>query len=108
MDPVKDLLHLYADAVCRQDADQWIATWSESGAWDLGHGEPVSGKGPLKTFWISSSDEFCPPIAFVALIVEKDDIGFSRSHGSPRQMLFPVLGEMIFWPFLQHLRLPLQ
>ncbi|MEC7810497.1 MAG: nuclear transport factor 2 family protein [Actinomycetota bacterium] len=58
MDPIKELLHLYADAVCRQDVDQWINTWSMSGVWDLGHGEPVSGKESLKPFWLSSMSRF--------------------------------------------------
>ena len=58
MDPIKDLLHLYSDAVCRQDADQWTNTWCESGLWDLGHGEPVSGKENLRSFWINSMSRF--------------------------------------------------
>ena len=54
MDPIKDLLHLYSDAVCRQDADQWTNTWCESGLGDLGHGEPGSGKDNRRSFWINS------------------------------------------------------
>ena len=58
MDPIKDLLHLYSDAVCRQDADQWTNTWCESVLCDLGHGEPVSGKENLRSFWINSKSRF--------------------------------------------------
>ncbi len=58
MDPIKDLLHLYSDAVCRLDADQWTDTWCDSGIWDLGHGEPVSGRESLRSFWITSMSRF--------------------------------------------------
>lgn len=58
VDPIKDLLHLYSDAVCRQDSDQWTETWCDSGIWDLGHDEIISGKDSLKSFWISSMARF--------------------------------------------------
>ena len=97
MDPIKDLLNLYADAVCRQDADQWIATWSESGTWDLGHGEPVSGKGPLKTFWISSMSRFDTVIHTYSNNISELDAdsgtGFGRAYVT--EWLKPAEGETL-------------
>ena len=58
MDPIKDLLHLYSDAVCRKDAEQWTNTWVESGIWDLGRGELISGRDSLRSFWTASMSEF--------------------------------------------------
>jgi len=58
VDPIKDLLHLYSDAVCRKDPDQWTNTWCESGIWDLGHDDPVAGKASLRDFWIASMSRF--------------------------------------------------
>jgi len=82
LDPIKDLLHLYSDAVCRLDADQWTATWCESGVWDLGHGDPVSGRESLRSFWVTSMSRFEKVIhTYSNSISELDD---SSGSGSGR------------------------
>ena len=51
MDPIRDLLHDYADAVCRNDRDAWAATWAEEGVWDLGGGREIAGREAIADMW---------------------------------------------------------
>ncbi len=50
MDPIRDLLHRYADAVCRNDGADWAATWTDDGVWDLG-GREVVGREAITEMW---------------------------------------------------------
>jgi len=51
MDAVADLVHSYADAVCRFDPDQWGANWTGDAEWDMGRGA-VTGAAIVDT-WTS-------------------------------------------------------
>lgn len=50
MDPIRTLVHTYADAVCHRDADQWASTWTEDAVWDLGRMQ-MSGRDTMKETW---------------------------------------------------------
>jgi ketosteroid isomerase-like protein len=54
MDPIRDLLHAYADAVCHDDADRWIATWVDDAVWDLGAGHESAGRDAILELWLSA------------------------------------------------------
>lgn len=51
MDPIADLVHAYADAVCRFDPEQWADTWTDDAEWDMGRGA-VHGAAVAET-WTS-------------------------------------------------------
>ncbi len=38
---IDDLTYAYADAVCRNDHEDWIETWSDDGVWNIGRGDVV-------------------------------------------------------------------
>ena len=52
MDPIRTLVHRYADAVCRFDPDQWAATWAPDGVWDMGKTQ-VQGRDEIGATWKS-------------------------------------------------------
>ena len=52
IDAIRDLIHRYADAVCRFDAEQWQATWAPDGVWDLGR-TTVEGRDAIGETWVS-------------------------------------------------------
>jgi uncharacterized protein (TIGR02246 family) len=56
---LRDLMARYIDAVNRSDADAWIATWAEDGAWNV-LGQPVTGRDNILGLWqqMMSSFEF--------------------------------------------------
>ncbi len=43
---IADLVHAYADAVCRRDVAAWSATWAADGVWEIGRG-PVVGAAEI-------------------------------------------------------------
>lgn len=45
-DAIADLVHRYADAVCRHDVDAWAATWDIDGVWEIGRG-PTVGRAAI-------------------------------------------------------------
>ncbi|MGI9286622.1 MAG: nuclear transport factor 2 family protein [Pseudomonadales bacterium] len=47
---LRNLMAKYADAVNRYDADTWISTWAENGAWNL-LGSPVEGRDNILGLW---------------------------------------------------------
>jgi len=57
-DDIEDLVHLYADAVVRRDADQWGATWAEDAVWELGKGRRMEGREAIVAFWNTAMDGF--------------------------------------------------
>lgn len=63
MNSVQDELELnklmarYADAVNRDDADAWIATWAQDGEWNL-LGDPVVGHDDILALWRQMMDSF--------------------------------------------------
>lgn len=57
-DAIQDLVHRYADAVVRRDADQWAATWAVDAVWELGKGRRVEGREAILGLWNSAMDGF--------------------------------------------------
>lgn len=52
IESIRRLLALYADAVCRVDADQWGATWTEDAVWDMG-AMSLEGRDDMVAQWSS-------------------------------------------------------
>ena len=50
---IQHLAQRYADGVMQRDPEIWGSTWAADGAWDLGRGEPVSGREAVVEFWSS-------------------------------------------------------
>jgi uncharacterized protein (TIGR02246 family) len=48
---IRELLDAYGDAVCRHDADAWVATWAPQGRW-LIRGATITGHEALRTTWV--------------------------------------------------------
>ena len=57
-DDIVDLVHRYADAVVRRDADQWAACWAEDATWALGSGHLVRGREAIVDLWTSAMGTF--------------------------------------------------
>jgi len=56
--PIHDLVHTYADAVVRRDAEQWAGTWAPDAVWELGKGRRVEGREAIVELWNSAMDGF--------------------------------------------------
>lgn len=54
---IRDLNARYIDAVNRYNADDWIATWSESATWDL-MGHEVEGSEAILATWQGAMSGF--------------------------------------------------
>lgn len=50
-DKIAGLVHRYADAVVRRDAEQWAACWADDGRWSLGAGREVTGRAAIVDLW---------------------------------------------------------
>lgn len=65
---IRELIEAYADAVCRNDADDWAATWADDGVWSLPDypeiGE-VRGKEAIVTMWKAAMMQY-PGVVFAA------------------------------------------
>ncbi len=57
-DAIEDLVHRYADAVVRRDAEQWSSTWAPDAVWELGKGRRVEGRDAILALWNSAMDGF--------------------------------------------------
>ncbi|MGB3735662.1 MAG: nuclear transport factor 2 family protein [Ilumatobacter sp.] len=55
---ISDLVHHYADAVVRRDAEQWGNTWATDAVWELGKGRRVEGRDAILDLWNSAMDGF--------------------------------------------------
>lgn len=51
MDPIKELLHRYADAVCRFDPEQWTNTWAPNGLWEMPRRGRIEGREAIGETW---------------------------------------------------------
>ncbi len=47
---IRKLVARYSDAVTRNDADAWIATWTDDGVWDVGIAK-AAGRDAVLTTW---------------------------------------------------------
>lgn len=65
---IRELLEVYADAVCRVDADAWGATWAEDAVWALPDypqiGE-IRGRANIVAAWKAAMAGY-PGIIFIA------------------------------------------
>jgi uncharacterized protein (TIGR02246 family) len=65
---IRELLDSYSDAVNRQDAEDWSATWAEDGVWNLPDypdlGE-VRGREAIVTMWKVAMAQY-PGVVFTA------------------------------------------
>ena len=50
---IQHLAQRYADGVMQRDPEIWASTWAEDGTWNLGRGDPVSGREAVVAFWSS-------------------------------------------------------
>ncbi len=57
LEQIRDLVHRYADAVCRRDKNAWAATWAADANWDLGRGV-VSGRDAIVEVWVNAMGMF--------------------------------------------------
>ena len=55
---ISDLVHHYADAVVRRDADQWASTWAPDAVWELGKDRRVEGREAIVELWNNAMDGF--------------------------------------------------
>jgi len=55
---IQHLSQVYADGVMQRDPQLWGSTWAEDGVWDLGRGEPVSGRDNVVAFWSSVMESY--------------------------------------------------
>ncbi len=75
---IRELIEAYADAVTRNDAEDWAATWADDSVWNLPDypdvGE-VHGKEAIVTMWKAAMAQF-PGVVFAAapgsIVVEGD------------------------------------
>ena len=47
---IRELVDAYGDAVCRRDADAWVATWAPDGLWCI-RGQRFQGHASLRATW---------------------------------------------------------
>ena len=50
---IRELVDAYGDAVCRRDADAWVATWAPQGCW-LIRGARICGHAELRSTWVAA------------------------------------------------------
>lgn len=65
---IRELLEAYADAVCRCDADDWAATWTEDAEWSLPDYPEIGttkGKASIVAMWTEAMKAY-PGIRFQA------------------------------------------
>ncbi len=55
---VEELVHRYADAVVRRDADQWGSCWTEDARWVLGPTRDVVGRPAIVELWTKAMGTF--------------------------------------------------
>jgi uncharacterized protein (TIGR02246 family) len=48
---LRQLIARYADAVIRNDADAWIATWADDGRWTMKPGTTIEGRDAIRSTW---------------------------------------------------------
>src|SRR5262245_5987119 len=73
---IPGLVHRYADAVCRRDADQWASCWAEDGVWILDVERRVQGLEPIVARWRIEMAKYEAVIQLVAngeVAIDGDD-----------------------------------
>ena len=62
---IADLVHRYADAVCRHDEAQWAACWADDAVWALAPGREPEGKEAIVELWKGAMAGFTMAIQMV-------------------------------------------
>ena len=55
---ITELVHFYADAVVRRDAEQWGNCWAEDARWILSADRDVVGREAIVTLWTKAMGGF--------------------------------------------------
>ncbi|HEY1280957.1 MAG TPA: nuclear transport factor 2 family protein [Acidimicrobiales bacterium] len=63
---IPGLVHRYADAVCRRDADQWASCWTDDAVWVLDPQRRVQGREPIVVRWRIEMAKYRAVIQLVA------------------------------------------
>ncbi len=82
---IRALVARYADAVNRANAEDWGATWAETGEWHL-MGHVVRGRAPLVEFWRAAMSQF----RWVLQLVHTGEIELAGDRGRARWYLSEV------------------
>jgi len=53
VEPIRALVHSYADAVCRRATDQWAGNWTDDAVWDIGGGRQ-QGRDQVVGSWVAA------------------------------------------------------
>ncbi|MGD9995872.1 MAG: TetR family transcriptional regulator C-terminal domain-containing protein [Ilumatobacteraceae bacterium] len=97
---LRQLVAQFCDAVIRRDADAFAAVWTDDATWDLGNGQPATGRGEI----LSSFEKAIRPTTWIvqspgACVFEVDestgvatgrvtfDERFQRRKGGPGTMV---------------------
>lgn len=62
---IAGLVHRYADAVVRRDADQWTACWAPDSRWHLSPSRSVEGREAIAALWVSAMATFTAVVQMV-------------------------------------------
>lgn len=80
-DAIRDLVHLYSDAVVRCDRAQWGATWAPDAVWDLGKGRRIVGREEIVALWTKAMDGFVAVVQNVVNGTARLDAGAGTGVG---------------------------
>ncbi len=62
---IAELVHRYADAVCRRDEEQWASCWADDASWSLGMGRDPEGRDAIVELWRTAMSGFSHAIQMV-------------------------------------------
>jgi ketosteroid isomerase-like protein len=88
-DAIEVLVHRYADAVVRRDAEQWASTWAVEGVWSFAPGREITGRDAVVSFWLGAMAAFDAAVQQV----HNGDAVLDGEHGTGR------------WHLTEHYRL---
>lgn len=57
-DLIAELVHRYADAVGRRDADGWVETWAPNARWILSVDRDVQGRDAILSTWLKAMQRY--------------------------------------------------
>ena len=79
---LRQLLARYSDAVIRNDADAWIATWADDGRWSMAPGTWIEGREAILATWVAAMKGFNwvvhTPGVCVFEVIEHDGVATGR------------------------------
>ena len=63
---IPGVVHRYADAVCRHDADAWASCWAEDAVWVLDAERRVHGRDAIVEQWTTEMAKYAVVVQLVA------------------------------------------